>query len=102
MHSTRKTLTRCGLWALLAVALAAGGAEAAHRKKQSKSPESSCMQHCNENNQDKMRSCMQSCPKPRSGKMEAFQACSQRCGSNLNTDTCYERCEQSGGKHHGR
>lgn len=101
MHSTRKILARCGLWALLAVSLAAGSAEAAHRKKPQDSP-ARCMQHCNEDNQDKLRVCMQSCPKPRRGKMEAFQACSQHCSANLNTDACYERCEQGNGKRHGR
>lgn len=98
MHSTRKTLTRCGLWALLAVALAAGSAQAANHKKP-QNAQASCMQRCNENNQDKMRACIQSCPKPRRGKMGEFQACSQRCSAHINTDTCYDRCEQGEGKH---
>ncbi len=98
MYSTRKTLTRGWLGAMLAVALAAGSAGAAsHKKPQNK--QATCMQHCNESNQEKMRTCVASCPKPRPGKMEEFQACSQRCSANLKTDACYARCEPGEGKH---
>jgi hypothetical protein len=100
MHSTRKTLTRCGLWAMLVVALAAGSAGAAHRKK-TQSKQASCMDSCNENNDQKMRACMKSCPTPRQGKMDQFQACTQHCSASMKTDTCYERCSGEDGKHHG-
>ncbi|WP_224369068.1 hypothetical protein [Hyalangium versicolor] len=98
MHSILKTRTQGWLGALIAATLAAGNTGAApHKKHQDK--QVACLQSCNGGIEQKMRSCMESCPKPGQGKMEEFQACSQRCTESLNTNACYNRCEREGQKH---